>query len=234
MSIFVVFFIILIFIGICYNDNVQVIDWREAENRMQNIDFGNKLQILRKKMKLSQKEFAEFLGIPQPSMSAYENGRNSPTMEVLINIAQKCNVSLDWLCGISSSQNDIATLGDVADFFYKLLEINEIGGEIEIHDRLFNDLETETEKWYTRITFYGNDHKFKYNSSICGLLTKINENYNDLESFSVSKEMYDMAKEKTKEHYSVLPLTKKTYPELSREERMKKHMDYLKTKQEIK
>ena len=41
------------------------------------------------------KEFAEFLGVPQPSMSAYENGKNNPTIDVLIDIADKCKVSLD-------------------------------------------------------------------------------------------------------------------------------------------
>ncbi len=39
-------------------------------------------------MKMSQKEFALLLNIPQSLLSAYENNRNSPTMEVLINIAQ--------------------------------------------------------------------------------------------------------------------------------------------------
>ena len=44
-----------------------------------------------------QKEFVEFLGIPQHSMLAYENTKNNPTIDVLINIADKCNVSLDWI-----------------------------------------------------------------------------------------------------------------------------------------
>lgn len=65
-----------------------------------NNTLGDKLQYLRKTLTFSQKDFAEFLGIPQPSLSAYENNRNSPTVDVLINIAKKCNISLDWLCGI--------------------------------------------------------------------------------------------------------------------------------------
>ena len=48
-----------------------------------------------------QKDFTEFLGIPQPSMSAYENRKNNPTIDVLIDIADKCKVSLDWLAGRS-------------------------------------------------------------------------------------------------------------------------------------
>lgn len=55
-------------------------------------------------MIMSQKDFEDFLSIPQPSLSAYENNRNLPTIDVLINIAKKCYILLDWLCGISSVQ----------------------------------------------------------------------------------------------------------------------------------
>ena len=50
-----------------------------------NSTLGDRLQYLRKKMIMSQKDFEDFLSIPQPSLSAYENNRN-------------------WLCGISSVQ----------------------------------------------------------------------------------------------------------------------------------
>lgn len=198
---------------------------------MQNINFGEKLQTLRREMNLSQKEFAEFLKIPQPSMSAYENGRNSPTMEVLINIAQKCSISLDWLCGLSSCPRNISTLGDVANILYMLLEINEIGMEIEVHDHLPNDLETEDEKWFTRITVFGNDRRYKYNSALCNLIRSVKNNFSDLETYAVEKDIYDMAKEKTIGYYT-LPLTQKQLPQLSREERLKKHFEYLKLLEE--
>lgn len=194
---------------------------------MQNMNFGDKLQVLRKDLNMTQKEFSEHLKIPQPSLSAYENNRNSPTMEVLINIAQTCNVSLDWLCGLSSTKHSISTLGDVADFLYMLLEVNELKLEIDIHDKLPNDLETEDEKWYTSIKVYGNDPEFSQNADFCNLLRHVVNDYMDLETYSISKDIYDIAKEKTKNNYN-LPLTQKKFPELSREERMKKQMEYLK------
>lgn len=40
------------------------------------IQLGDKLQTLRKSLGYSQKNFAEFLDIPQPSLSSYENERN--------------------------------------------------------------------------------------------------------------------------------------------------------------
>lgn len=194
---------------------------------MNNTTLGDKLQYLRKDMSMSQKDFADFLGIPQPSLSAYENNRNSPTVDVLINIAKKCNISLDWLCGISSSKHTLSSLSDIADVLYTLLETEDIKLDIEIHDHLPNDEETETEKWYTSITVYGDDTTHKHNASLCNIIRKVTNDFDDLESYSISKEMYDLAKEKTKDYYT-LPLKQKKFPKLSREERMNKHIEYLK------
>ena len=192
-------------------------------------DFGDRLQILRKEKGFSQKEFAEFLGIPQPTMSAYENNRNAPSMDVLVKIAKSCNASLDWLCGISPARNSVSSLSDLSELFYSLFELNEIGGEIEIHDKLQNDTESGEDKWYTRITFYGNEPKYKFNADLCNILREVKENVQDLETYRMSTDMYEVAKERTKEYYANLPLTKKEFPALSREELLKKHMEYLKS-----
>ncbi len=195
--------------------------------------FGERIKTLRISLGKSQKEFAEFIGIPQPSMSAYENGKNNPTIEVLVNIADKCNVSVDWLCG---RQADVALsdLSDVASFLYNLMETNEIGCEIAVHDRIENGLDMEEEgetddrnRWWTRLTFYGNDRRFKYNGDLCQIISKMNENISDLESYAVSKENYEREKETEINDYS-LPLTKKQYHSLSRDERLQKHIEYLK------
>ena len=62
--------------------------------------FGKRLRELRlETLNMNQREFAKLLGIPQPSLSAYESGRNKPTIDSVINISDKCNVSIDWLCG---------------------------------------------------------------------------------------------------------------------------------------
>lgn len=194
---------------------------------MQTITLGDRIQILRKNMKMSQKDFAVFLNIPQPSLSAYENNRNSPTVDVLINMANKCYISLDWLCGISTFQHQLSSLSDVADFIYSLLESNEIGAEIEVHDHLNDDIETETERWYTRLTFYGNDKTYKYNGDLCNMIKKISNDFKELDSYAISKEMYDLAKEKTRDYY-VLPITKKEFPNMDYEELLKKRYNKLK------
>lgn len=190
------------------------------------IKLGEKLQLLRKKLNYTQKDFAEFLGIPQPSLSAYENDKNSPTTEVLINIASKCNVSIDWLCGLSSNAS-VNDLSDVAKVLFALLETKEIGIAIKVNDKLPNDMETETDKWYTQLTIFGNDRDFSSNSSVCNIIREINDILEDLESYSISKEDYEIKKAHLFNYYANCLLTKKIFPELSREERMKKHIEYL-------
>lgn len=193
---------------------------------MNSNTLGDKLQYLRKDMSLSQKDFADFLGIPQPSLSAYENNRNSPTVDVLINIANKCNISLDWLCGISSAKHTLSSLSDIADVLYALMETEGIKMDIEIHDHLPNDEETDDNKWYTSITVYGNDPENKLNADLCKIVAKVENDYMDLASFAVSKDMYDTSKEKTINYYT-LPLQKKVFIELPREERMKKYKEII-------
>lgn len=193
-----------------------------------NNTLGDRIQYLRKNRGMSQKDFADFLGIPQPSLSAYENNRNSPTVDVLINIAKKCNISLDWLCGLSLAQFSISSLGDISDILYALMEIENIKLDIDVHDILPNDLETETDRWYTSITIYGNDKAHESNADLCKLISMVKNNYTDLESFAISEDIYNLTKEKTKDYYSSAPTKKKTFPNLSREERIEKHIDYLK------
>lgn len=193
---------------------------------MQEQTLGERIQLLRKKMNISQKEFAIFLGIPQPSLSAYENGKNSPTTEVLINLAKKCHISLDWLCGISTVEHQLSSLSDIGDFLYQLLESNEVGVEVEVHDHLYDDVETDTDKWYTRLTIFGNDKKFLYNGDACTMIKKVSNNYNEFISYAVTKEMYELAKEKTRSEYTY-PITKKEFPDMTYEELLKKRFDYV-------
>lgn len=77
---------------------------------MHRRSFAEALQELRKGMNLTQKDFADFLAMSQATISAYENDRISPTLEVLVNIAQKCKVSVDWLCGFTDTEKSLSNL----------------------------------------------------------------------------------------------------------------------------
>lgn len=67
--------------------------------------FSERLKCLRMGYGLSPKDFATRLNFKLQAYYTYENGRAVPGYDGLIKIAQMCNVSLDWLCGISPIQN---------------------------------------------------------------------------------------------------------------------------------
>jgi transcriptional regulator with XRE-family HTH domain len=53
----------------------------------------------------TQAEFAEFLKMSRPTIGFYENGERLPDALALKNIAEKCNVSTDWLLGLSDNKD---------------------------------------------------------------------------------------------------------------------------------
>ena len=71
--------------------------------------FQDRLWQLRGKM--SNTEFADFLGMSRQTIVFYLNGDRIPDILVLAQIAKKCNVSADWLIGLSPER---AINGDLA------------------------------------------------------------------------------------------------------------------------
>jgi len=178
---------------------------------MDNITLNNRLKELRTDLKMNQKAFAEAIGITQSTLSSYENGNASPSNEVLLTIAKKFNISLDWLFGISQKKINISSLGDVADFLFLLDEFRELKFELDINDHLPNDFETETDKWYASITFYGNDRAHEANMDLCQFLRSFNDNRENVEHYFTDRELYEVWQAKTIEKYSDLPLTRKVH-----------------------
>ncbi len=127
-----------------------------------------KIKELRTNMDLTQKEFAELINVSTVSISSYETGVKTPSLDMIINIAQKCNVSIDWLCGLSDKMtldHHITTYKDVFKSFVDVLgttryqddEIKPIFQKIDIDknfDTVLITLQNDCnfhiffEKWY--------------------------------------------------------------------------------------
>lgn len=60
---------------------------------------GQRLKNFRKHFKLTQVELANFLNTTQSTISAYENGETLILTSFALQISQKYNVSIDYLCG---------------------------------------------------------------------------------------------------------------------------------------
>lgn len=93
--------------------------------------FSKRLKDLRTSVKLTQAEFAKEIGTTQATLSSYENSDKMPPVDILISIAQKYNVSLDWLCGFQNEQvfPTITTYSDVI----RLLSALEAAENLETH-----------------------------------------------------------------------------------------------------
>lgn len=70
-----------------------------------NIDlFGKRLKDARIKAGFSsQKDLAKFVGLDRVTINYYENGTRKPDIQVFIDIADKLNVSYDYLLGYSDT-----------------------------------------------------------------------------------------------------------------------------------
>lgn len=72
---------------------------------------------------MSQDTFADFLGMSRPTVGFYENGDHLPDALTLSQIAKKCNVSADYLLGLSDAKtkDDTAAIA-VTGFSKKSLD----------------------------------------------------------------------------------------------------------------
>ena len=171
---------------------------------MQESSISEKIKELRTDLKMNQKNFSAAIGIRQSTLSSYENGVVTPSNDVLLTIAQKFHVSLDWLFGLSENKVQISTLSDILWVLLQMNESNELRYELDINNKLPGDIETETQKWYAGLRFYGNDPEHSLNADMC-----------------------NMWKKQTLEYYTSKPVTHKEIEELDFETRIRKRDELL-------
>ena len=188
--------------------------------------FGQRLKMLRKmRNNTSQLEFAKELNLPQPTLSAYENGKIKPNIDALISISEKCNVSIDWLCGKDYKTN-MSDMGDVLSFFLELFETNEFSIKTTIHDRVDieeTDATNDEDRNWVELKVYHNEVRrnkaARYNLELADAITKAYDLTQALKRYESSQEGYERDKAHFIEHMSILPITKIDHSNLSNDER---------------
>lgn len=65
------------------------------------IKFAERLRALRKEAKIKQREMANLLGVNIRTYQHYEGGERRPDYETLVAIADRFDVTLDYLLGRS-------------------------------------------------------------------------------------------------------------------------------------
>ena len=82
-----------------------------------------RIKELRTSKNLTQKEFAETLNISTVSVSSYETGVKTPSLDMIINISKRYNVSIDWLCGLSDKMTLDKQITTYKDLFQLLIAV---------------------------------------------------------------------------------------------------------------
>lgn len=97
-----------------------------------NIDnfeiLTKRLKQIRTEKGMTQKDFAQEMGITPVTLSAYENNLKKPSLDLILKVAKKYEISLDWLCGLSdtkSKQNnqEYKTYSDVLKTLIKISDV---------------------------------------------------------------------------------------------------------------
>jgi transcriptional regulator with XRE-family HTH domain len=83
--------------------------------------LGTRVKTLRKEMKLTQQGLGDKVGLKKSSISEIENGRNSPSNEVLNKLAEVFGVTADYLLG--RSEHKKLTMEESSEIKKEMLEM---------------------------------------------------------------------------------------------------------------
>jgi transcriptional regulator with XRE-family HTH domain len=79
--------------------------------------FGQRLKYLREKKEETQEDIAKFLRISRAAVSKYESGDREPDIETIKALSSHFEVSVDYIFGLSDSENNFAYIKDDPSFY---------------------------------------------------------------------------------------------------------------------
>ncbi len=111
---------------------------------------GNRVSELRKNNNMTQFQLAELLNLSESSIQKIEQGVNRITIDNVSLIANKFNVTYDWLLGASetNAKNKLQIIDSIAD----VMSLNANARTIEINNTYYNYLRSVTELMGMKLT----------------------------------------------------------------------------------
>ena len=113
--------------------------------------LAKRIKKLRLENGLTQRQLAKMANTTPTSVSAYEKGQKTPSIEVLCNIANALETSVDWLCGNLESKGNYTPLdairilaqldghfGDILNFATQYLQMSQLLSDDRITQDIFN------------------------------------------------------------------------------------------------
>lgn len=73
----------------------------------QYIEMGNRIKLRRKELRIKQSELAENLDVSNNHISSIENGREKPSLDILLHICEELKVTPDYLLLGSMHANNV-------------------------------------------------------------------------------------------------------------------------------
>lgn len=162
--------------------------------------LAKRIKELRSKLKMTQKEFAVKVGCTPATLSAYENGSKSPSLEIVKGIAENCNTSIDWLCGLSDNLKESIKPESMSDVLKLLFLIDECT-TITVNPRTVEVLDVSASGYPEPVDRENFEIGFDYYlyNTIIGEWDKMRSLYN---SGTIDSEVYALWKEKTLNKWS--------------------------------
>lgn len=72
--------------------------------------IGQRIALRREQLGLTQYELGDLTGMEQQHIWRYENGKNKPSLEKLIVLAEALRTSIDWLVGSDMGDSDLSPI----------------------------------------------------------------------------------------------------------------------------
>ena len=162
--------------------------------------FSERLKELRAQTGKTQKQFAQFVESTPATISAYVNATKNPSLDVVMNIAKKCHVSLDWICGFSDEKG--ISLNTCADILKLLFEIGLLDG-IELGNGFFKDTGYDPRQIDPDLSYQSFMMIYFNDTTINDALTKWKKMFDLYQNGTIDEEVYRLWVEKTLKEYNM-------------------------------
>lgn len=95
-----------------------------------NPDIGKRIKLIRKHLKMTQLEFAEYYGVSEQAIRNWENGRNSVPGSVLEDLSERLSIDIKFLL----CKADLPNLKDILERFDSAIDTGQISKEVRQYE----------------------------------------------------------------------------------------------------
>lgn len=102
---------------------------------------GDRLRNARERLGMTQEELAAELGFGHSQLNKYENNKRDPTLESLVKLARRLNVSVDWLVGLVDEPQQRLTEADLSADQQRYITLLRSGDLKKLIEMALNDMQ---------------------------------------------------------------------------------------------